>query len=96
MGAKDIRKQQILLDPYPSADREINMIKAGMEYGNQTAYETGVADGKVEGIAEGIREVVDEIDKHDVLGYAMSPAGVHIVSLGMIEWWQAFKESRGL
>lgn len=30
MEAKEIRKQQILLDPYPSADREINMIKAGI------------------------------------------------------------------
>jgi len=35
--------------------------KAGMESGNQKAYEIGVGDGKVEGIAKGIKEVLNAI-----------------------------------
>ena len=36
--------------------------KAGMEEGNQKAYECGVYNGKAEGIAEGLNEAVEWIE----------------------------------
>ena len=36
--------------------------KAGMEYGNKEAYESGVYNGYAEGLADGIKEVVNWIN----------------------------------
>ena len=38
--------------------------KAGVEHGNQLAYEIGVEEGKVIGIAEGIKEVVEWVERN--------------------------------
>lgn len=42
MKARKIRQKQIFLDPYPSADREINMIKAGMREVVEVVEKEGV------------------------------------------------------
>ena len=45
--------------------------KAGMAYGNEKAYEIGLAEGKVEGIAEGIKEVVEFVATKRVAGFTL-------------------------
>ena len=43
------------------------IFKAGMEYGNKEAYESGVHNGHAEGLAEGIKEVVEWIKEHELI-----------------------------
>ena len=66
----------------------------GYQDGKEAGYGQSILDNDnwakdTYGYKLGIREVVEWIQKHEVMSYAASPSGVHLVNIGMLDSWQS-------